>query len=406
MQIFIDSANISEIKKWLNYGVVDGVTTNPSVMFKDGVYDVEAGAKEIAALVNSRPVSVEVTTNDPQEMVTQARIFAKWAPNIVIKIPIINQDGIPCLGVIKTLAEEGIKINVTAIMSFGQVVLAAKAGATYASIFSGRVADEGHDAPKLIHEAVEWLERWGYKTRIIVGSIRGVIDIQNAAVAAADIITIPPQFLAKMADHKYTRETVRQFVADASRALVEIERARVAELVVIRQRFVPGDRIFQDLVERLTHSLKVTVSSLAVLDEQEGLLTIYVVNSVRYLANAPPVGCRISLGHAPTYLQVTQDGQPVLFRQDVPALTIPSQELELTLTSGLKSGALLPVKVNGRVVGVVSLGEMRRWERSPFTEEKLSQGLSLVAQWAQALSDWPPTASGLPPTDQESKREI
>ena len=224
MQIFVDSANISEIEKWLNYGVIDGVTTNPSIMFKDGVYDMEAGAREIAALVNPHPVSVEVTTNDPGEMVTQARIFAKWAPNIVIKIPVINQDGFPCLGVIKTLTEEGIKINVTAMMSFGQVVLAAKAGATYASIFGGRVADEGHDAPKLIQMAVEWLERWGYKTKIIVGSIRGVIDIQNAAVAGAHIITIPPQFLPKMVDHKYTRETVRGFISDAQKALAEMKK--------------------------------------------------------------------------------------------------------------------------------------------------------------------------------------
>jgi len=236
MQIFIDSANISEIEKWLNYGVIDGVTTNPSIMLKDGVYDMEAGAREIAALVDPRPVSVEVTTNDPQEMVTQARVFARWAPNIVIKIPIINPDGVPCLGVIRTLTEEGVKINATAAMSFGQVVLVTKAGATYASIFGGRVADEGHDAPKLIHEAVEWLERWEYRTGIIIGSIKGVIDIQNAAVAGAHIITIPPQFLAKMADHKYTRETVRQFMADARSALAEIEKARVAELFGIEER--------------------------------------------------------------------------------------------------------------------------------------------------------------------------
>jgi transaldolase len=236
MQIFIDSANVSEIEKWLSYGVVDGVTTNPTIMLKDGVYDVEAGAKEIAALVDPRPVSVEVTTHDLEEMVTQARVFARWASNIVIKIPIINPDGIPCLGVIRTLTGEGIKINATAAMSFGQVVLATKAGATYASIFGGRVADEGHNAPKLIHEAVEWLEHWGYKTKVIVGSIRGVIDIQDAAVAGAHIITIPPQFLMKMADHKYTRETVRQFVGDARRALAEIEEIRVTELFRIEER--------------------------------------------------------------------------------------------------------------------------------------------------------------------------
>lgn len=228
MEIFIDSASITDIKKWLNMGVIDGVTTNPSIMFKDGVYDAEAGAKEIAALVNPKPVSVEVTTNDLDEMITQAQGFASWAPNIVVKIPQITQDGIPCYGVIRQLENEGIKVNATVALSLGQVILAAKAGATYISIFAGRVADEGGNAPEVIRMAVDWLERWKYKSRIIVGSIRGVIDIQQAAVAGAHIITIPPQFLNKMADHKYTRETVRQFVTDAKKALEMMEKARTA----------------------------------------------------------------------------------------------------------------------------------------------------------------------------------
>ncbi len=195
-------------------------------MFKDGIYDIEAGAKEIAALVHPRPISVEVTTNDPDEMIAQAQEFSSWASNIVIKIPIINQDGIPCLRVIKALTKEGIKVNVTAMMSLGQVILAAKAGGTYASIFAGRVADEGHDAPRLIKIAVDWLERWEYKTRVIVGSIRGAIDIQNAAAAGAHILTVPPQFLNKMVDHKYTRATVEQFINDAQKALIEMNKLK------------------------------------------------------------------------------------------------------------------------------------------------------------------------------------
>ena len=107
MQIFIDSADISEIKKWLAYGIIDGVTTNPSIMFKDGVYDAETGAKEIAAIINPRPLSVEVTTNDLDEMVSQAQEFAHWAPNIAVKIPQITEDGTPCYGVIKQLETEG-----------------------------------------------------------------------------------------------------------------------------------------------------------------------------------------------------------------------------------------------------------------------------------------------------------
>ena len=226
MEIFIDSANIAEIEKWLKMGVIDGVTTNPSIMFKDGVYDAEAGAKEIAALVEPRPVSVEVTTNNLDEMLTQARGFASWAPNITVKIPQITQDGIPCYGVIRQLESEAIKVNATIAMSLGQVILAAKAGATYISIFAGRVADEGGNAHEVIRNSVDWLERWKYKSKIIVGSIRGAIDIQQAAIAGAHIITIPPQFLTRMADHKFTRATVEQFITDATKALEMMERAR------------------------------------------------------------------------------------------------------------------------------------------------------------------------------------
>jgi transaldolase len=226
MEIFIDSANITEIEKWLKMGVIDGVTTNPSIMLKDGVYDAEAGAKEIAALVNPRPLSVEVTTNDLDEMLTQAQTFASWAPNIVIKIPQITQDGVPCYGVIRQLEIEGIKVNATVAMSLGQVMLAAKAGATYISIFAGRVADEGGNAPEVISNSVDWLEHWEYKSKIIVGSIRSVGDVLSAAIAGAHIITIPPQFLTKMVDHKYTRDTVRQFVDDARKALEMMEKVR------------------------------------------------------------------------------------------------------------------------------------------------------------------------------------
>ncbi len=226
MEIFIDSASISEIEKWLKMGIVDGVTTNPSIMLKDGVYDMKAGARDIAALVNPRSVSVEVTTNDLDEMVKQAREFASWAANITVKIPQITQDGIPCYGVIKQLEDEGIKVNATIAMSLGQVILAAKAGATYISIFAGRVGDEGGDVPQVIRNSVDWLERWKYQNKIIIGSIRSVADILQAAVAGAHIITIPPQFLTRMADHKYTRATVEQFVGDAQKALEMMTKAK------------------------------------------------------------------------------------------------------------------------------------------------------------------------------------
>jgi len=226
MQIFLDSANYQEIEHWLRQGVADGVTTNPSIMFKDGVYDLEEGARRLCALLGERPVSVEVTSNEHAEMVKQARTFACWAPNVVVKIPVVNEHGESCLEVIHTLAREGIAINATAILSFNQAILAAKAGATYVSIFAGRIADEGNDPSTVIRNVRRWLDEWGYAAKIIVGSIRTTMDIQNAALAGAHIVTVPPQFLPKMADHKYTRETVRQFNQDAERALAQIAHMR------------------------------------------------------------------------------------------------------------------------------------------------------------------------------------
>jgi len=226
MEIFLDTANIDQIKKWLAQGVIDGVTTNPSIMLKDGVYDIEAGAKAIAALLGDLPLSVEVITNDLDEMLAQARTFASWAKNIVVKIPVINESGTPCFGVVKTLESSGVRVNVTAMLSFGQMMLAAKAGATYISLFGGRVADEGQPMGDVIRMTRRWLDDWGFKSKIIVGSVREVMNIQEAAAAGAHVVTIPPQFLARLADHKYTRFTVGEFVRDGQKALAELDALR------------------------------------------------------------------------------------------------------------------------------------------------------------------------------------
>jgi transaldolase len=223
MEIFIDSANLADIRRWLEYGLIDGVTTNPSILLKDGGYDMETRVKEVATLVAPRPVSVEVTTNDRREMLEQARTLAELAPNIVIKIPVINEYGEPCLGVVRTLESESIKVNMTACMSFGQVALGAKVRATYISIFAGRVADEGHDSPRLIRQSVDWLKEWNYPSKLIIGSIREVINIQDAALAGAHVITVPPEFIGKLVDHKYTRDTVRGFLRDAQAALAKVQ---------------------------------------------------------------------------------------------------------------------------------------------------------------------------------------
>ena len=231
MQIYLDSADHREIEKWMREGIVDGVTTNPSVLFKDGVFDLEEGARRLAKLLGDRPLSVEVTSDDPVRMLGQARTLARLAANVVIKIPVTNAKGESCLGVIHALSREGIAVNTTAILSFNQSVLAAKAGAAYVSIFSGRIADEGNDPAIVIRNVRTWLDEWKYTAKIIVGSIRTVMDIQNAALAGAHIITIPPQFISKMVDHKYTRETVLQFNRDAERALAQMSQARTAVAV-------------------------------------------------------------------------------------------------------------------------------------------------------------------------------
>jgi transaldolase len=226
MEIFIDSANVREIRRWLEYGVVDGVTTNPSVMLKDGGYNMEERAKEIADLIYPLPLSVEVTTNDHEEMLSEAHTLAGWASNIVVKIPVINEYGEPSLDVVKALVPDNIKVNMTACLSFGQVALGAKAGANYISIFTGRVADEGNDAPRLVRQVVEWLKVWAYPSKIIVGSIREVCNIQEAALAGAHVITVPPQFLEKFIDHQYSRATVGQFNGDARKAMAKMEEIR------------------------------------------------------------------------------------------------------------------------------------------------------------------------------------
>src|SRR5580692_10472982 len=196
MQIFVDSANPGEIELWLRQGVVDGVTTNPSIMLKDGVRDIEARARQLCELMVDRPVSTE--------------------------------DGSSCLDVVNTLTRENISVNCTALLSFNQAILAAKAGATYVSLFAGRIADEGGDADAVVGNVREWLDKWTYHSRIIVGSIRSAIDVQNAALAGAHVVTVPPQFLAKMVDHRYTRETVRQFNRDAESALIQMRQSQVA----------------------------------------------------------------------------------------------------------------------------------------------------------------------------------
>lgn len=226
MQIFVDSANEKHIRQLCSQGIVDGVTTNPTIMLKDGIQDIEAAARRISALLGDKPLSLEVTSNDHAEMLEQARVFASWGPAMVIKIPVVNEFGDSSLDVINQLTGEGIAVNATAILSFNQAMLATKAGAAYVSIFAGRIADEGNDPVQTIKYVRQWLDEWEYTSKIIVGSVRTVMDIQNAALSGAHVITVPPQFFPKLIDHKYTRDTVRQFNSDAFKTAQEIAAVR------------------------------------------------------------------------------------------------------------------------------------------------------------------------------------
>lgn len=212
MKIFLDTANMKEIEKYREMGLIDGVTTNPTILLKDKV-----DFKEFTKFIHPMPVSLEVTTNDLPEMLVQARKLRELNDNVVIKIPQENQYGVPCYTVINQLEREGIRVNATVAMSFSHVIFSAKARATYISIFAGRLGDEGGSAYDVIKQSVNWLTRWKFRSEIIVGSIRSVADVLQAVNAGAHIITIPPDIMKKMADHKYTRDTVKQFIEDSQK---------------------------------------------------------------------------------------------------------------------------------------------------------------------------------------------
>ncbi len=203
MKIFLDSSKISEAKKWTP--VIDGATTNPSILLKDG-----SDIYEFAKVMAPKPVSIEACGNFRND----ARKYHKEIPNVVIKIPLLNLDASSHsnLHLIKELVDEGIPINCTALMSLSQVILATKAGARYVSLFAGRVEDEGGDSVEMIEDCMFFLDQEEPGgTELIVGSIRTVGNVLDAVRAGAHIVTIPPAILEKMLMHRYSLETVRQF---------------------------------------------------------------------------------------------------------------------------------------------------------------------------------------------------
>ena len=212
MRIFLDTANIDQIKHGVKMGVVSGVTTNPTLAAKEGNTNYEALSKEICALVPG-PVSVEVLVEGVEAMIKQARQISKWAANIVIKIPATAEG----LEVTSALAKAGIKVNFTLCFSLNQALLGALAGAAYVSPFVGRLDDIGSDGMQLVKDIVDVFEHYKLATEVIAASIRHPQHCVTAAKAGAHIATVPYNVLVQMMQHPLTDIGVSRFLADWKR---------------------------------------------------------------------------------------------------------------------------------------------------------------------------------------------
>ena len=208
MKIFIDSADIDQIREANSLGVVDGVTTNPSLVAKTGK-DFKTVINEIVAEVDG-PISAEVIALEAEAMVTEARELAAIHPNIVVKIPMTVEG----LKAVKVLSGEGIHTNVTLIFSPSQALLAAKAGATYVSPFVGRLDDISHDGMEIVDQILEIYNSYGLDTEVIVASIRHPLHLVQAARMGADVATIPLDVIKKLVGHPLTDLGIERFLAD------------------------------------------------------------------------------------------------------------------------------------------------------------------------------------------------
>jgi transaldolase len=212
MKFFIDTANINEIKDANDMGMVDGVTTNPSLIAKEG-RDFEEIIREICEIVDG-PISAEVVSTDTQGMLEEARKLSKIHNNIVVKIPMLV-DGLKAT---RKLTEEGIKTNVTLVFSPLQALMAAKAGATFVSPFIGRLDDISQEGLLLVEQIVEIYSNYAFDTEIIVASIRNPLHVLESALMGADIATIPFNVLSKLAAHPLTDKGLKAFLDDWNKA--------------------------------------------------------------------------------------------------------------------------------------------------------------------------------------------
>ncbi len=208
MKIFIDTANIDEIKRAVAWGVVDGVTTNPTLVAREKRNFKEL-VEHIIRIVNG-PISVEVISTETDGMVKEAIEMARWSPNIVIKIP-MTPDG---LSAVKILNGQGIKTNVTLVFSVNQALLAAKAGATYVSPFIGRLDDIGYDGMQLVRDMILVSREYHFRTEIIVASVRHPLHVVEAAKSGADVATLPYAVIEKMFKHPLTDTGLAEFLND------------------------------------------------------------------------------------------------------------------------------------------------------------------------------------------------
>jgi len=208
MKFFIDTANIDEIREANALGVLDGVTTNPSLIAKEGA-DFHGRLREIVSVVNG-PISAEVTSTDPNEMLSQAHELAQISPNIVIKVPITKEG----LQICRKLRQDDIRVNVTLCFSPAQALLAAKADATYISPFIGRLDDIASDGMELIRQIRVIYDNYGYTTEILAASIRGPMHVVEAALAGADVATIPYDVIAQLLKHPLTDSGQEKFLSD------------------------------------------------------------------------------------------------------------------------------------------------------------------------------------------------
>ena len=209
MKLFLDTANIDAIKQFAAWGVIDGVTTNPSLVAKEGGIDFEDAIMTITKLVDG-PISAEVIATDTEGMLKEGREYAKWHKNIHVKIPCTPAGIAAC----KKFSKEGIKTNVTLVFSATQALLAAKAGATLMSPFVGRLDDIDEDGMALIADIVQLYENYDFDTQILVASVRSPEHVAKAAVLGADIATVPPAIMEKMIQHPLTDKGLEKFLAD------------------------------------------------------------------------------------------------------------------------------------------------------------------------------------------------